>query len=173
MPLSDAQPAGEIPVVQETEKRLREALNRRQRALVGETREETAQAPGRLDPLSVDEKLPLPEQHPGAQVEAQTAGAAQRGKSRGRARSARPREHRLRLGRRQVLAQKTRHVPGAPANSPGDGGGVLRHPSRKLRRAALESRSPIRVGAVERDVILEVSEKFPGDVLMRRRPKAD
>src|SRR5207249_1414014 len=105
IPLSDAQPAGEIPVVQETEKRLREALNRRQRVLVGETREQTAHATGRLDPLSVTEKLPLPEQHPGAQGEAQTAGAAQRGKSRGRARSARPREHRLRLGRRQVLSQ--------------------------------------------------------------------
>src|SRR5437773_1312185 len=122
MALSDAKPAGEVPIVQQPEERLREVLARRQDALVGEAREESPQASRRLDLLSVDEELPLPEQHPGAQVQAHAPGAAQRGEPRGRARSARPRKHGLRLGCRQVLAQETRDVPNAPANSPGNDG---------------------------------------------------
>src|SRR6267143_3544629 len=119
MALSDAKPAGEVPIVQQPKERQREALARRQDALVGETREESSQSSGRLDPLSVDEELPLAEQHPGAQVQTHAPGAAQRGEPRGRARTARSRKHGLRLGCRQVFAQKTRHVSHAPANSPG------------------------------------------------------
>src|SRR5258708_37713737 len=162
MALSDAQPAGEVPIVQQPEERLREALARRQDALVRETREQSPQASGRIDLLSVDDALPFAERQPRAQVQAQAPGAAQRGEPRERARGARPRKHRLRLWCRQVFAQKTRHVPNAPANPPGNSGGMLHHPFRDLRRAALRLRSPIRVGAVEGDAILEEGEKFPG-----------
>src|SRR5712691_13156440 len=118
MALSDAKPAGEVPIVQQPKERLGEVLPRRQDALIGETREESPQASWRLDLFSVDKELALPEQHPGAQVQAHAPGAAQRGELRGRARSARPRRHGLRLGCRQVLAQKTRDVPNAPTKSP-------------------------------------------------------
>src|SRR5260370_38557744 len=119
MALSDAKPAGEVPIVQQPKERLRQAPARRQDPLVGETREYSSQASGRLDPLSVDEELSLPEQHPGAQVEPQAPDAAQRGEPRGRARTARPRKHDLRLGCRQVLAEETRHAADPPRNSPG------------------------------------------------------
>src|SRR5206468_9212982 len=115
----------------------REALARRQDALVRETREQSPQASGRLDLLSVDEELPFAEQQSRAQVQAQAPGAAQRGEPRGRARGARPRKHGLRLGCRQVFTQKTRHVPNAPANPRGYSGGMLHYPFRDLRRTAL------------------------------------
>src|SRR6266567_2006801 len=122
MAVSGAKPAGKIPAVQELQKRPRKAR---------------PQVPGRLEPLSVDEEIPAPKEHPRAQIQAQASRAAERGKSCRRMRTAGPRKHHLRLGRGQVLAEKTRDVLPVPADPPGYRGGLLHHPLRNFSRVAL------------------------------------
>src|SRR6266496_5471093 len=107
MAVSGAKPAGKIPAVQELQKRPRQARPRRQDPLVGETREPRPQVLGRLDSFPVDKEIPAPEQHPRAQVETKAPSAAERGKSCRRMGTAGPRKHHLRLGRGQVLAEKS------------------------------------------------------------------
>src|SRR5712691_2025319 len=99
MAVCGAKPAGKIPAVQQTEKRLRQWPARRQGPLVSETCKPRPQALGRLDSFSVDEEIPASEQHPRAQIEAQAPCAAERREPGRGMRTARPRKYRLRLGR--------------------------------------------------------------------------
>src|SRR5712691_4573045 len=154
MAVSGAKPAGKIPAVQQLQKWPRKASVRRQGALVGETCKPRPQTPGRFEPLSVDEEIPAAKEHPRTQIEAQAPCAAERGKSGRRMRTAGPRKYHLRLGRGQVLAEKTRDILAMPADPAGHRGGLLHHPSRNFGRVTLRFEPGVRVLTVERDPIL-------------------